>query len=204
MNSLPVKVERRWLVDTCGVAIEHKPSPGPLTKHQRHAAYRIAIQKVLTFLDAAGFKCNCIEQSTVSISVERQGCGFDIRLQKPPNVAYVTSYQGYRYEDVKIGEDLIGAAMKKVNAKVVTLGSLMKGDYVIQIVATNVSSGTPLFIELPEDVDDPERYTIRSILAALADLSHTFPRLKQEGDRIMKSLDTDLTALPPADLSKFI
>jgi len=205
MPDLPAKVpERTWVVDASGTAIERKPPAKPLGRHQRHAAYRLGLQKVLGFLEASGFQCNCIEQSSISISVERAGCCFDIRLQKPGKVAYVTSGSSYRYEDETIGIAQDGSALKKVNAVVSLLSSEIKSELALQVVASHVSSSAPLFIELPEDLPDPEYYVIRATLAALVDLSATFPRLKADGQKILELVEGgDVKALPAVDFDKF-
>ncbi len=199
-ESLPAKIERTWVVDAGGTAIERKKAAKPLDRYERHAAYRLGLQKVLGFLEAAGFRCNCVTQSTVSISVERNGCCFDIRLQKPGKVAYITSGRSYRYEDETVGHDMEGSALKKVNAHVKMLSDEVTSELVLQIVASHVSSITPLFIELPEDLVDPEYYTIRATLAALVDLSAKFPRLKKEGQKMFELLDGDVKSLPIGSL----
>ena len=178
---LPVKVERLWLVDTHGTAIEHKLPAKPLTSGQRHYLYRLGLMAVDQFLKSKGFRPNC-EESQSTLSYEKSGVWLDIKVKRPDNIAYVTSYHGYAYRQESTGKDMTGHEMYGVRAKVTTAKDILGSDYVIQImVSTNDSAGTrqPIFVPLPKNLDNPARHVLRNVLGTLAMACSTIPKVQE-------------------------
>ena len=180
-NLLPAKVERVWVVDAHGTAIERKPPAKPLTSGQRHYHYRLGLMAVDQFLKSKGFRPNC-EESQSTLSYEKAGVWLDIRIKRPDNIAYVTSYPGYEYRQESTGRDVTGHEMYGVRAKVVTAKEILGSDYVVQImVSTNDAAGTrqPVFIPLPKNLDNPSRYVLHNVLGTIALACSTIHKVQE-------------------------
>lgn len=181
---LPVKVERVWVVDTHGTAVERKPTAKPLTSGQRHYHYRLGLQAVDQFMKARGFHSNCEEGSSTVLSYAKAGVLIDVRVKRPDNIAYVTSQPGYdpmQKPDV-IGKTVDGQEMYGVRAKVVTAKDILGSDYVVQImVSTDDATGTrpPIFIPLPKTLDNPARHVAHNILGTIALLCSQIPKVQE-------------------------
>lgn len=179
---LPVKVERVWLVDTEGTAVERKPSTKTLTSGQRHYHYRLGLQAVDQFLKERGFRSNCEEGSSTILSYEKAGVWIDMRVKRPDNIAYVTSYPGYDYRQEVVGRTADGQEMYGVRAKVVTAKDILGSDYLVQImVSTNDAAGTrqPIFIPLPKTLDNPGRYVVQNVLGTIALICSQIPKVQE-------------------------
>ena len=85
-NMLPAKIERVWVVDTKGTAVEQKEPPKKLTSGQRHYLYRIGLMAVDAFLKKRGFVSNT-DESSVTYSYEKSGVWLDMKIKAPVNVA---------------------------------------------------------------------------------------------------------------------
>lgn len=179
---LPVKVERVWVVDTQGSAVERKPPAKALTSGQRHYHYRLGLQAVDQFMKQKGFHTNMEEgSSSVVFSYEKAGALFDIRVKRPDNIAYVTSYAGYEPSQEVTGKTADGQEMYRVKAKVVTAKDILGSDYVVQVmVSTNDSAGTrpPIFIPLPKTIENPGRYVVQNVLGTMALLCAQIPKVQ--------------------------
>ncbi len=117
--------------------------------------------------ESHGFVCNCIEQSTMSLSFDKKGFFFDFKLTRPANIAYVTSYPGYKYDE------------KKINAKVTTLASELDSEWIVQVIVSG-SRGTkrPVFIGLPINLTNPAQFVAENVLMALHSMSEEDSALK--------------------------
>jgi len=181
MNMLPAKIERVWVVDTHGTAIERKAPAKPLTSGQRHYHYRLGLMAVDQFLKQKGFRPNA-EESQSTLSYETAGVWLDIRVKRPDNIAYVTSYPGYEYKQEVTGHAKDGQEMYGVQAKVVTAKDILGSDYIIQImVSTKDAQGTraPVFVPLPKTLDNPARHVLRNVLGTLALACSHIPKVKE-------------------------
>ncbi len=169
MSMLPATIKRVWVVDSYGNTIEHRGPAKALTSGQRHYHYRLGLMAVDQFMKGRGFRCN-IEPSQCVLSYEKSGVWIDIRVQRPGNVAYVTSFPGYEYKQEVAGKAGDGQEMYRVRAKVVTMKEIMGSDYVIQIVISTAEGGThnPMFIPLPKTLDHPAHYVLSNVLRTLA------------------------------------
>lgn len=169
-NMLPAKIERVWVVDAHGSAVEQRPKPKPLSSGQRHYMYRLGLMAVDRFLKERGFRSN-IEDSNNRLSYEKRGVLIDVAVVKPDRIAYVTSFPGYEYRQEVIGKTSDNQERYRVGAKVVTAKEAMGCDYVVQImVSTNDSQGTrsPVFVPLPKDLENPARHVVTNVLGVLA------------------------------------
>lgn len=180
-DMLPVKVERVWLVDTEGSAVEKKEPPKPLTSGQRHRAYRMGLLAIDHFLREKGFRSNS-EESQNTLSYEKSRVLLDIKLKRPDNIAFVTSFPGYEYRPDVIGKTVDGQERYHVNARVTSAKDILGSEYVIQVmVSTNDAQGSraPIFIPLPKELGDPTRYVIQNVLGIIALACQHVPVLRE-------------------------
>ena len=177
---LPAKIERVWLVDACGSAVEKKGAPKKLTSGQRHYLYRLGLMAVDQFLKQRGFRSNT-DASSTTFSYEKSGCWIDIKLTSPENIAYVTSYPGYEYKQESIGKTADGQARYGVRAKVVTAKEIMGSDLLIQVMlstADSVGTRKPIFVPLPPDLPNPAQHVLKQVLGTIALACEQIPKLR--------------------------
>src|SRR5512143_246104 len=179
-DMLPVKVERTFMVDAQGSAVEKREPPKPLTSGQRHRAYRMGLLAIDRFLKEKGFHSN-IEESANTLSYEKSRVCLDIKLKRPDNIAFVTSFPGYEYRPDVIGKTADGQERYHVNAKVTSAKDILGSEFVLQVmVSTNDAEGSrpPIFIPLPKDLTDPTRYVIQNVLGIIALACQHVPALR--------------------------
>lgn len=180
-DMLPAKIERQWIVDTHGSAVEKKEPPKPLTSGQRHRMYRMGLLAIDRFLKEKGFHSNT-EASQSTLSYEKSRVLLDIKLKRPDNIAFVTSFPGYEYRPEVIGKTIDGQERFGVTAKVTSAKEILGSDYVIQLmVSTNDEMGSraPIFIPLPKDLPNPTRYVIQNVLGTIAIACQHVPMLRE-------------------------
>jgi len=178
---------RTWAVALNGDVWE-KPV-APLTAHQRHQKYRIAISKAITVLEDQGFRMNC-EPMHTGFSMDKGRVTIDVHLKdvQHANVAHITSHAGYKYEDITVGKARDGSELKKINAKVTYLADQINSKYVLQIGLVAVSSAVPVYVELPDDCEDPERFALKAIFATIIELATKIPALEEAGNAARAAL----------------
>lgn len=180
-NMLPAKIERVWMVDTHGSAVEKREPPKPLTSGQRHRMYRLGLIAIDRFLKEKGFRPNC-EESQNTLSYEKSRVCLDLKLKRPDNIAFVTSFPGYEYRPEVIGRTVDGQERFGVTAKVTSAKDILGSDFVIQLmVSTNDALGSraPIFIPLPSNLTDPTRYVIQNVLGTIAIACQHVPMLRE-------------------------
>lgn len=178
---LPVKAQRKWLVDPSGTAVELKAKPKALTSGQRHYMYRLGLLAVDNFLKARGFTPNSTESNSV-FSYEKNKVWIDVKLRPPENVAYVTSYAGYEYKQEVVGKAADGQERYGVRAKVVTAKDIMGSDMLVQVmISTDDSQGTrnPIFVPLPKDLENPAQHVLKQVLGTIALACETIPKMRE-------------------------
>lgn len=171
---LPAKAEKpgKWIANENGEITKYQPPPKPvhLTGMQQHAAMRIALMHALRLLTEHGFRTNCIEQSTCAISLVYKGINFDVSIREPQRIAYITSAPHDTGARRKIGEDRLGNPLFEVGSGVRLASDDIKGDYVVQVIGSKISSLMPLYIECPPDQTDPVGHVLRNILMLIANI----------------------------------
>lgn len=187
---LPAKRERVWLVDPKGSAVEKKAPPNKLTSGQRHYMYRLGLLAVDKFLRERGFNANSSESAT-TFSYEKARVWIDMKLTEPGNIAYVTSYAGYKYSD------------EKVKAKVVTAREMLGSDMLIQLMVSTqdeMGTRTPIFIPLPKDLENPAQHVLRHVLGMLAMACETIPKMReaftQAEVKAAQNQEIDVSSIP--------
>lgn len=176
---LPAKIERVWLVDQNGQAVENKPQR-KLTSGQRHYMYRIGLMAVDAFMKERGFRQNA-EGGSTCLSYEKGGVLIDIAVKKPDNIAFVTSHANYRYDPQVVGKTADGQKRYSVSATVTSAKDVLGADFLVQLmVSANDGGGTrnPIFIPLPKTLDNPARYVVHNVLGLLALACETIPRMR--------------------------
>lgn len=171
---LPVKSEkpRKWIAGPGGDIVPYTPPPKPLrlTSMQQHMAMRVALAHTLRLLTEHGFVTNCIEQSTVAISLSYKGMNFDMSIREPSKIAYVTSRPNDDGRRHKIGEDAHGNPLYDVGPGVHLASDVVKSEYVVQVIGSKISTLMPLYIDLPPGEPDPIGYVLKNILLLVANI----------------------------------
>lgn len=195
-----VEKKRLWIVSADGACSEQLVAP--LTHQQRHARYRLAVAKAVTVLEQCGFRLNSDDYHLGFNMINKAGVMLDVTLKdrKRANIAHVTSYAGYTYQDEVAGHDMTGAEIKKVGAKVTYLSDYLGSRYFLQIGLVAASSTTPVYVELPDDCDDPERFCLKAIFATIADLAAQVTALQALAEDARKGLRLDPSDVTPASL----
>jgi len=140
-----------------GALVKYEPqkvSP-PATRGERHAQYRIGLNRVLELLTKAGFYCNGVDQSTVALTLQKGKLMFDVSIKEPQNIAYVTSHVAYD--------------PKKGNATVITAADIMGSEYVIQVIGSKAggNSTVPVYIPLKNDLINPADYVVLNVIKTM-------------------------------------
>lgn len=179
-DMLPVKSQRKWIVDSKGSAVEQKTKPKKLSSGQRHYMYRLGLLAVDNFLKERGFQTHG-EGSNSSFSYEKKGALIDVKIADPGNIAFVTSHVGYEYKQEVIGKAADGQERYGVKATVITAKDVMGSDKMIQIlISANDASGTrnPIFVPLPKDLDNPAQHVLKQVLGTIALACESIPKLR--------------------------
>lgn len=168
MNLLPAKLERVWLVDAAGTAVEHKPQT-KLTSGQRHQLYRLGLTVVDRLLREHGFHSN-IETSSCILSYSLKNVIVDLKLMSSDDLgrfAHVTSHAGYEYTS------------KKVTATVTKARDMIGEKHAIKLSVSDLS-GTrkPVFIPIPDDTVEPARFVVQNTLRTLVQMLESLPGFK--------------------------
>jgi hypothetical protein len=200
---LPAKVEmpRKWIAGPSGEVIKWEPPPQvrkkDLTAVQQHTAMRLALAHALRLLTEHGFHTNCIEQSTVAISVGyKGGLNFDVAIRVPARIAYVTSVPNDDRKRQKIGEDVMGNAIYNTGSGVRLASDVIRGEYVVQIICSKISSLMPLYVECPPDEQDPVGYVLRNVLTVIANVV--------KDQKLMEQVELDTASMTKGELPDFL
>lgn len=197
---LPVKSEkpRKWIASPGGEIVLYAPPPKPvrLTTMQQHTAMRLALAHTLRLLTEHGFKTNCIEQSSCSISLSFNGMNFDMSILEPARIAYVTSSPHDNGQRRKIGEDREGNPLFDVGPGVRLASDEIKGRYVVQVIGSKISSLTPLYIECHENEPDPVGYVLKNILLLVASI--------MKDQKLVDQANTDTATMKRGELPAFL
>jgi hypothetical protein len=173
---LPAKVEkpRKWIAGPGGEITKWEPPPPvrkkALTTGQQHAAMRLAMAHTLRLLTENGFRTNCLEQGTCSISLSYKGMDFDISIREPARIAYVTSVVGDKRQRRKIGEDVAGNPLFDVGEGVKLASDEVKSKYVVQVIGSKISTLMPVYIDLPPNEAKPVEYVLKNVLMLIASI----------------------------------
>ena len=169
-----------------------------------HARTRIGLIYVDEILKKCGWHCNCITQSSTSISLQIGKVMVDVSIRNPLNIAYVTSRPGWEYQRVVVGKtpDLTlpdgriikGQEIVRPTANVQIAGDFIHDPYVVQIIATNekLDSTTPVHIPVNKEMGDPAYEVAKNVLLVIRNLVGTDKLKIQQVDESMKRLRAEL------------
>jgi hypothetical protein len=175
-DMLPAKIEepRKWIAGPGGEITKWVPPAlkrkKPLTSGQQHAAMRVALAHTLRLLTEHGFRTNCLEQGTCSISLSYKGMDFDISIREPARIAYITSVVGDKRERKKIGEDREGNPLYDVGPGVKLASDVVDSKYVVQVIGSKISTLMPVYIDLPPNEPNPIEYVLKNVLLLIANI----------------------------------
>jgi hypothetical protein len=153
--------EADFSVSSEGAVVEYEPQAvqtgqrgGPLTRHQRATIYFKALRLANKLLQSVGFHA-VVDCGHRGFSLEQDGFMLEMMVKEAPQMAHVTSYPGYVYDP------------DKITAKVTMACPAPPGEYVIQAIASQPSTGTlpPVFITVRPDAKDVLKETFMSILS---------------------------------------
>ena len=177
-------------------ASDQQVKPPPV-KRDRHASLRYGLQMVGLWLETKGWRCNAIDHSSVSVSVQKGDFMFDVKIWRlqMANIAFVTSSLSYVYDP------------KKINAKVTRLQETLPGcEHVVHVIGANKMTLPPIYIPVPATLDeDPAVFLARSVLNTLNILAKELAKqgnaklqeeLKEVPELDFESLSTALDRVP--------
>lgn len=131
---------------------------------------RVALAHTLRLLTEHGFRTNCLEQGTCSISLSYKGMDFDISIREPQRIAYITSVVGDRRDRKKIGEDREGNPLYDVGPGVKLASDVMDSKYIVQVIGSKISTLMPVYIDLPPNEPNPIEYVLKNVLLLIANI----------------------------------
>jgi len=176
-----------WIADANGLVVRSDQLPQPrraLSREERVDAYRAGIKRVAGILRDLGFQTHY--ECEHSVSMHYAGVLLDFRVQRPENVAYVTSWT-------------VGAQGRKAKhgGCIYRLADEIKSEFAIQIVVGKEASGPPVYVALDESLEDPEAHIIKSIMGFLASL-------RERGDRLGVALKQKQLPYRPEQLPDWV
>lgn len=141
-----------------------------------HARARVGLMYVDEILKRFGWSCNCIVQSSTSISLEIAGTCIDVSIRRPDRIAYITSRPGWEYKRDVIGRtpDITmpdgkvqkGQEIVRPTADVQIASDFIKEPWVVQIISTSKAgdSSAPIYVQVNKDHGDPAKEIARNVL----------------------------------------
>lgn len=178
-----------------------------------HARARVGLVYVDEILKKSGWKCNCISQSTTSISLEIGKVMVDVSIRKPLNIAYVTSKPGWRYKrevvgktpDIALpdGRTLKGQEIVRPTANVQIAADFILDPYVVQIIATDSKgdSDTPVYIPVNREMGDPAFEVAQNVLLIVRNFVGADELKAQDVNAGIKRLQDEGALLPTSSES---
>lgn len=185
MDELPVPIRPAYVVSPEGQVMRCEPPQPPapparpLTRLERLDAYRAGISATANTLRELGFQTHY--ECEHSVSMEFRGYLFDFRIQKPGNVAHITSAPGSTIANRK--------------ATIYKLSDEVKSEFALQMIISKEFSARPIFVALEESLPDPAKTIKEAVLGFLASLNAANHRLGKATVG-QKALDVGPQALP--------
>jgi hypothetical protein len=201
-DMLPAKVEtpRKWIAGPGGEITKWVPPAlkrtKPLTTGQQHAAMRLALAHTLRLLTEHGFRTNCLEQGTCSISLSYKGMDFDVSIREPGRIAYVTSVVGDKRDRKKIGEDVQGNPLYDVGPGVKLASDVMESRYIVQVIGSKISTLMPVYIDLPPNEPKPVEYVLKNVLLLIASI--------MKDQKLIDQAETDTASMTKGTLPDWL
>lgn len=124
-------------------------------------AYRLGIRSTADTLRGLGFVTHY--ECEHSVSMEYRGYLFDFRIQKPSQVAHITSRPGGR--------------PNKPNVSIFKLSDEIKCEFALQMMIGKEFSARPIFVALEDGLADPATHIKEAVLGFLASLNEAEHRL---------------------------
>ena len=127
------------------------------------------------------WSCNCIVQSSTSLSLSLGKVCIDVSIRKPSRIAYVTSRPGWEYKrevagkspDITFdGKTQKGSEIVRPTALVQLASAFIEDPYVVQIIATSElgDSSTPTYVPVNKEMKDPAIEVAMNVLLTLRNL----------------------------------
>lgn len=164
--------------------VPHQPqlpaAPVTLSREERLDAYRAGISQTAAALRELGFVTHYEAEHTVSM--EYRGYLFDFRIQKPGQVAHITSRPGGR--------------PNKPNVSIYKLSDEVKSEFALQMMIGKEFSARPIFVALDESLPDPAAHIKQAVMGFLSSLNEAEHKL---GKATVGLLDSPFKAEPLPD-----
>jgi hypothetical protein len=161
-DQLPVK--RTFVADQQGQIVPYSAPPPParqLSRPERLDAYRAGMAQTAATLRELGFVTHY--ECEHSVSMEYRGYLFDFRIQKPGQVAHITSRPGGR--------------PNKPNVSIYKLSDEIHSEFALQMMVGKEFSARPIFVALDEGLADPAKAIKDAVMGFLASLNEAEHRL---------------------------
>jgi hypothetical protein len=162
-----------------------------LTRHQRATLYFKALRIAKALLQEVGFRA-ITDCGHAGFTIEMDHFLLEVMVQEPPQIAHVTSYQGYSYDP------------RKVTAKVTMMLPTENRDYVIRAMATvRGMTLNPVFIVVGQDSSDLLKEAVMNVLLTTRDFMSRDPALlaKIKAGLASRDLERDYERLAQADVT---
>lgn len=182
-DELPVKRVTAYVVGPEGAVERYAPPPPParlLSREERIDAYREGLRNTADALREVGFTTHYQAEHTVSM--EFRGYLFDFRIQRPSQVAHVTSQPTSTIENRK--------------ASIYKLSDEVKSEFALQMIIGKEFSARPIFVALDESNPDPAKYIKDAVMGFLASLDSAGHRLGKSTTGRHPELTYEPKALP--------
>jgi hypothetical protein len=172
-----------WLVDSDGAVVKYDAAQVVLrSKEDLHARARVGLAWVDMIMKAFGWQCNCIVQSTNSLSFAMGRTAVDVCIRKPQRIAYVTSRPGWEYRRDVVGKSpditlpdgrvLKGQEIVRPTANIQYADDYIDDPYVLQVISTSEAgeSTAPIFIPVNQQMGDPAIAVAKAVLLTFRNL----------------------------------
>lgn len=184
MGSEPTKTT--FVAAADGAVVPYTPPAPPartLSREERTDAYRDGLRATAGFLRELGFQSHyeCEHSYTMSY----RGVLLDFRVQRPTQVAYISSRQ------------FPGGKRGKHGGTIYKLSDEVKSEFALMLTVGSKATAPPIFVELSENLPDPAKLIRDSILGLLASLD-------LQGDRLGRSVRDKALPCDPKELPEWL
>lgn len=188
MGELPVVRRTTYVVGPEGAVEPYQAPPPParlLTREERVDAYRAGLRATADLLRSLGFESHY--ECEHSYSMSYRGLLLDFRVQRPGQVAYISSRPWPGATGTK----------GRHGGTIYKLSDEIKSEFAVMITMSTLSAAPPVFVALDESLQDPAKHILEAIVGLLASLN-------QKGNRLGRSVQGKDLPCGPKELPEWL